>query len=1021
MNDNNNAKNQKDVKETNNQESKGDNQANNDNNFSDKESEEDSEIKELNRVFPKTDGRLSSKKMEQTITLDTVVYEISGFGESRIKDYGKISAEIKQVEQMAKIEKAKLKKKIMQMNKRLNDTKEANTHSVNPEENNDENVQNKLLNLQSKKLMMMEFERDKKFNFIEVIQKLKILPEKRTIRDILRIKTYINQSKLGINFKDEFTDLSIVDKLINFCCIEMRYMKVKKGETILKIGDSPDFFYSIIFGKVNILKPISKTVSLTGFQYFKYLMKMRKKKENYIINLCLKNNKSNFVIEPEHGEIIHYIYLLLYLKYIRSNGEPQIEFDKILDLLDIKPEDLGIDQKLINSNYYINDNMKQILKAIPHISQDIIDHYSFINNYSVKRDVIIYEYTPFLSLQTNDYFGDLAIESNRPRNTTVIAEEDTDIAYLSNKLYSTQIATEKAIILQNKITNLHRSNFFHKIKFYKFSKKYYSWFINEKHSKGDILFNEGEDIKYLYFIEDGSVELSINRSMYEIDSLISVLESKKKLLDRNTYIDLNLSALNKSANEEEYINKHNNIYNYSPITSTFDDIYNHLNQKHNCKVMILNSKEDIGIVSYLLGNHYLCTCQIVSKYAKIYRIDIDYLNQMLESENEIKWEFFRRLKSKMELLSKRLFKINNIKLVMTDEKIAQNKLNNKTVVEVSEEIPTNNALNNSFIDYEKINTLFNKPKDYNSSIYNTNDSLMINNESIRYKNENIELPMLYNNKIKNHGSFSLTTSNTIHDLKNINKSTMNKDLKFNNLKLYNIMQEKPKKIMLKKSLIEDNILYKIKKDIRNISENKYFLSRDKICVSRNKKENKNLLFNSDKKKDKIYLTDLTCNNNNSKIINNPENNETEKNNLNFNTIKFNKASLFIKGFDQIPQSFETTINNETSGNIKSLGLIKNIRSLSNDYQRFNTENNDGAKKSKNSLYKRHNHPYYDPLTLIKKAKYKIFENKDMTDKMQTEYLNTHLERVRQLKKLRSDLRNNFKNQINIHNKNNKVK
>ena len=45
----------------------------------------------------------------------------------------------------------------------------------------------------------------------------------------------------------------------------------------------------------------------------------------------------------------------------------------------------------------------------------------------------------------------------------------------------------------------------------------------------------------------------------------------------------------------------------------------------------------------------------------------------------------------------------------------------------------------------------------------------------------------------------------------------------------------------------------------------------------------------------------------------------------------------------------------------------------------------------------------------------------MTDKMQTEYLNTHLERVRQLKKLRSDLRNNFKNQINIHNKNNKVK
>ena len=53
-----------------------------------------------------------------------------------------------------------------------------------------------ILNLQMIQLMMMEYERDKKYNFIEVIQKLKIPTEKRTIRDILRIKTYFEQSKL---------------------------------------------------------------------------------------------------------------------------------------------------------------------------------------------------------------------------------------------------------------------------------------------------------------------------------------------------------------------------------------------------------------------------------------------------------------------------------------------------------------------------------------------------------------------------------------------------------------------------------------------------------------------------------------------------------------------------------------------------------------------------------------------------------------------------------------------------------
>ena len=52
----------------------------------------------------------------------------------------------------------------------------------------------------------MEYERDKRYNLIEVIQKLKIPPEKRTIRDVLRIKTYITQSKLGICFIEEFTD-----------------------------------------------------------------------------------------------------------------------------------------------------------------------------------------------------------------------------------------------------------------------------------------------------------------------------------------------------------------------------------------------------------------------------------------------------------------------------------------------------------------------------------------------------------------------------------------------------------------------------------------------------------------------------------------------------------------------------------------------------------------------------------------------------------------------------------------------
>ena len=59
---------------------------------------------------------------------------------------------------MTKIEKAKLKKKINLINKRLNNNNENKPNNDEEGENieNDENAQNKLYNLQMKKLLMMK-------------------------------------------------------------------------------------------------------------------------------------------------------------------------------------------------------------------------------------------------------------------------------------------------------------------------------------------------------------------------------------------------------------------------------------------------------------------------------------------------------------------------------------------------------------------------------------------------------------------------------------------------------------------------------------------------------------------------------------------------------------------------------------------------------------------------------------------------------------------------------------------------
>ena len=305
-------------------------------------------------------------------------------------------------------------------------------------------------------------------------------------------------------------------------------------------------------------------------------------------------------------------------------------------MLDITPEELDIEPDKITSNYYISENIKKIKKKIPPISKDVLIKYSFITDHLAGKDVIIYEYKKFLVLKSNDYFGDTSIETNTPRNATIIAEEETDMAYLPSKLYYEQVATEKASLLERKITSLYSRYFFNKIKYEKFAKKYYYWFVEERYIKDEIIFNEGEDIKYLYFIQEGSVELSTSRSMKEIESLINLFIAKKERF-------IKTDDYGSNGNKNEF-NLEKHFYKYSKTHSSRNDFVNYINQKQRNKLIILNHNEDIGLVSFFLGKKYITTGTIISNQAKLYKIDVDYLKQILRSEYDCKYEFFERMK-----------------------------------------------------------------------------------------------------------------------------------------------------------------------------------------------------------------------------------------------------------------------------------------------------------------------------------------------------------------------------------------
>ena len=57
-------------------------------------------------------------------------------------------------------------------------------------------------------------------------------------------------------------------------------------------------------------------------------------------------------------------------------------------------------------------------------------------------------------------------------------------------------------------------------------------FISNNYKKGDIIYKENEMPLFVYFIEEGKVELSSSKNIIEIEKTIEALNRKRKNLDK---------------------------------------------------------------------------------------------------------------------------------------------------------------------------------------------------------------------------------------------------------------------------------------------------------------------------------------------------------------------------------------------------------------------------------------------------------------------------------------------------------
>ena len=815
------------------------------------------------------------------------------------------------------------------------------------------------------------------YNIQEILRIIGIIrkkPEKRTLGDLLQIIKYLTITKLGKYFKDEFEQKEIYEKLITFCGVEIRYKSFKKGETIFKIGELPDNFYMILFGRVDILKPFSKNIWLTGYQYFCYLMDLKKSNEKYLFYLSIHENMKHFYIKKEEAKDLNYIYLLYIVDQISRHKI--VDFEKALNITGITCEELDLDPKEIVSSKYLLENIKKIKRKLPDISGAIIMKYYFLDDRYISKELVIYNYSKFLSLEAKSHFGDSAMDSNTTRNATVIAAEDTYVGYINNNLYYKNVVVEKAVVIDRKIHFLHSNFIFGKMNQKKFERKYFGWFICNNYKKGDILFHEGDIPLYTYYIEQGDVELYSSRNIFELQKIIDYLEKERK-----NFLKLKLMEENEDKNY---------IYTYDKINFDCSDLIEQINKNDKKRIFLLKNAEDIGMISFYYGFPYLTTGIVCSVNAKIYKIDNKYLSEILIKEKECYIDLVNRIETKISLFHERFFNLNNMKLLLADHKkmIEQKENFGK---QVTEEFYSNND-SSIKIDNKKVNPSLILRKVVNEKNIpeqiknNFNKIDKINYQKIKeIFNKNLEVSNTNNiePKIKNN---SLRTSLPPIKMNSIEKNNNDKKLTRNKM----IIEQNKELKNEKKFNSQRNILLK-KEGIKKI------LSIKSIEKIKNKNKN-NLLINSLTNKSSIYLNQTNyCIDpilkQNCSIYGDLKINSLSKKIFKINSNKKHKREkldYFIKTQMEFNKNKRNGLNNNNLDSYKSLSMKKNNiitkdeEKINNNNISLNVKNNyingvnihDISYKRKDKYINNYNHPYYAPLVLNKKEKIKVLTDDD---------------------------------------------
>ena len=864
---------------------------------------------EINIFSNRRLGQIFIKKVKESIKFVSV-FELLGLKEKNKKNYDNISYEIKKYEQKLGI------------------------------------------NLSYKNRSSLKDEPPEDLNKILTI--LSLPAERRNFNDVFVIKKYLLNTKIERLFKDEFENKEeSIEKLLTFFGLEMNYGLFKEGEEVFKVGDSSVYLYLIIKGKIQILKPTPEINLISGHEYFLYIMKLKKEKEYHLLNINLEENYKQFYIDKNDIELLPAIYINHVFELIKM--KKQINFEEELSLVNMTLKDLDLNRETVHYYEYLSTKIREKLPFVPPF---LLSKYQFIVDKKYKKNVKLIKYTRVLILGNNEFFGESAMGENEKRNATIRVLEDSYLGYLSANLYKTNFFAEKKLAMQNKIHFLNTRFFFKNINLKRFSKKYFNLFVFENYLHGQILFKENEDLNYVYFIEDGTVELSSTKTMLEIEIFLKGLEEKFLL-----------------RGEE-------NCLKYKSIKSRTIDLEDYLNKTQKFKILIIGKNESLGIESFFYGIPYFATAKVISQRAKIFKIRAEQLSQILSIEPDCLSNLKNLVLNKVKILQKRLFSMNNTKLILLDNKIIFNyefDFNNNYINESQEENKNDNKKNDLLYKDIKIATI---PAIKNNKYFSL---IPLSLSGANKKKKNIYISQKASiNSLRNRNHLLINNISDFYENENEKEKNIKRNMKF-----------------LKFPSFEERWLNYAKNEIQILNNDKQFISHVKIdnSSSNNEKENLKEENTTNNEKEKINKKDL----NDVNIENNKQESfvvENKANNISNNTIKNQKLNKTNNSIDYNLPSISTgkvsEKGNKNTSNIKNLVYNNYSYSINQSTEKnpakininsinskilFNIlkkgNNKDNSKKPCIKLIHKKFNNFYEIKNDYNKKKFKFYNDKDI--------------------------------------------